>query len=116
MTNFKKRLLAGALPRLVTVNILSGEFEIKLLTAAHLAEHDKSMSQAANANNTEKLNSHTAQLIIDSLIDDGEPVAASVTVKDLVTAYRPMQLSAARDVILKANYARDGAMDEAKNG
>lgn len=116
MTNFKQRLLAGAKPRIVTVTILSGEFEIKLLTAEQITEHDKKMKAATEAQNSEKLNQATAQLIIDSLIDDGKPVAGSVTAKELIAAYGPMQLSDARNAIIKANYASNEAMEAVKNG
>lgn len=115
--SIKTQLLTPLKQTPITVTILGSEYDVTRLTTARLNSYDKQIKKHQSDNNGEKLNEESAQLVLDSMLDeDGIPLSASVTANDLMTAHTPTAINAAVARLIKLNFMADGAEQEAKNG
>lgn len=115
MNTVKNRLLTAMAVKPITVVLFGGEYDIKRLTAARLSEHDKKLSQAQSANDSEALAKAHAQLVLDSIIDGDGLAADSTSAQELMASHSHMDIIDAAKVIISANFGLEGAIDTAKN-
>lgn len=113
--NLKSQLLKPAQLTPVTLKIMGGEFPVRRLTAARLNQYDKAIKKHQKTQDGEQLNTCSAQLIIDSVLDENnQPMAESVTAADLMAVHSPVVINAAISAITKLNFLGEDAEEEAK--
>lgn len=115
MTNLKSRLFAARAPMLTTVNILGGEFQLKLLTAARLSDHDKKIVEAKNNQDAAAISKLTVGLLLDSIVDGDGVASDTISIAEFQEQFNPREIASASSELFKANFSLDGALDEAKN-
>ncbi|WP_136487875.1 hypothetical protein [Vibrio sp. H11] len=115
--DIKSLLLTPLKQTTVTRPMLGSEFPLQRLTAARLAAFDKDMKEAQKQEDADSIQKVSAQLILDSIVDDaGSPIAAVVTADELLSVHTPNAISAALNTICNLNYMIDSSESDAKNG
>jgi len=113
--NLKTQLLK---PEQITPSILKimgGEYPVRRLTAARLNQHDKEIKKHQKEQDGEQLNTSSAQLVLDSLLDEkNHPMSESVTATELMEAHSPLVINAAISVLTRFNFIGEEAEEEAK--
>jgi hypothetical protein len=115
MNALKSRLLTAMILAPITIKIFGDEYQIKRLSAARLAKHDKSINAARTAQDGDALAKAHAQLVLDSLIDGDGVAADSTKPSELMEVHDNLSLVEAASTVIKANFGMDGALEEAKN-
>ncbi|HBC3857015.1 hypothetical protein [Vibrio parahaemolyticus] len=113
--NAKDLLLSPEKPVPVTRTLLGGEFQLTRLTAERLSQYDKKRHKYSEEQDADKLNENSAQLVLESVLDDnGVPMSKSVTAKELLAVKTMTSINAATRVILTMNYMVEGSEEVAK--
>lgn len=115
MNALKNRLLTAMTLAPIAVKLLGDEYQIKRLTAACLVNHDKKITQAREASDGDLLARAHAQLILDSIIDGDGTASDTTKAVELMEIHDNLSLVTAAQVIIRANFGMDGALEEAKN-
>lgn len=115
MKNIRDRLLTRPALAPITVKLFGEQYEIKRLSAAHLAKHDKAVISARDSQNGVALAKAHAQIVLDSIIDGDGVAADNTTAADLMDIYDNVALIDAANVVIHANFGQVGALEEAKN-
>ncbi|MDW1950437.1 hypothetical protein R7P34_12870 [Vibrio sp. 780] len=111
----KDLLLSPEQPVPVTRTLLGGEFKLIRLTAESLSLYDKKRQQYSEEQDADKLNENSAQLVLDSILDDdGVPMSKSVSPKELLAVKTMTSINSATRVILTMNYMVEGSEEAAK--
>lgn len=113
--NLKSKLLKPALRKTVMLSIMGDAFPVRHLTASRLNQHDKDIRKHQKAQDGEQLNTCSAQLVLDSILDEkGEPMSNSVTPAELMESHSPLDINAAISAITKLNFLGEETEQAAK--
>lgn len=115
MNALKNRLLTAMTLAPITVTLLGDEYQIKRLSAARLAKHDKSITEARTSQDGDLLAKAHAQLILDSIIDGDGTASDTTKAVELMEVHDNLSLVSAAQTVIRANFGMDGALEEAKN-
>jgi len=115
--NLKKQLLKPALQTAIKLSLFGAEYPVRHLTASRLNLHDKAIKKHQADQDGEALNTCSAQLVLDSLVDeDNQPMADSITPEQLMDLYSPVQINDAVSAITRLNFLGEEAEQAAKKG
>lgn len=113
--NLKSKLLKPEQLTPVQLEVMGGVFPVRRLTAARLNQHDKALRKHQADQDGEQLNICSAQLVLDSILDeDNNPMADSVSAEQLMAAHSPVVINAAVSAITRLNFLGEEAEQAAK--